>query len=65
MITLLQSKLIKPTKTRKEIATEYGICTHTLKRWIKRANLDIPSGDLPPKSQTLIYETFGLPPNLQ
>lgn len=62
MLPLLKPKLIKPTKTRKEIASEYGICTHTLKRWIKRANLQIPSGDLPPKMQHLIYAAFGEPP---
>ncbi|MBN8680847.1 MAG: hypothetical protein J0M29_21665 [Chitinophagales bacterium] len=53
---------LKPTKTRKEIAAEYGIDPHTLKNWFKRDKLEIPSGDISPKFQHLIYETYGIPP---
>ncbi|HAD15174.1 MAG TPA: hypothetical protein DCF33_22340 [Saprospirales bacterium] len=53
---------IQPSKTRKEIAAEYGIDPHTLKNWFKRDKLDIPSGDISPKFQKLIYETYGYPP---
>jgi len=58
-------KLIRPTKTRKEIASEYGIDPHTLKNWLKRDGLNIPSGDLSPKSQRLIYHTYGSPPTTE
>ncbi|MFN0175695.1 MAG: hypothetical protein ACKVU0_13675 [Saprospiraceae bacterium] len=54
--------LICPTKTRIQIAAEYGIDPHTLKNWIKRDGLDVPPGDLSPKSQRLLYETYGTPP---
>jgi hypothetical protein len=53
---------IQPSKTRKEIASEYGIAPHTLKNWFKRDKLEIPSGDISPKFQRLIYETYGFPP---
>ena len=46
-------------KTRKEIAEEYGISERTLRRWIKKIDLNISSGLLSPKEQNLIYEAFG------
>lgn len=53
---------IRSTKTRKQVAAEYGIDPYTLKNWIKRSNLEITSGDLSPKSQRLLYAAFGVPP---
>jgi transposase-like protein len=49
------------TKTREAIAGEYGVCPRTFRRWLKRANVKLPSGNLTPKYQDLIYETFGFP----
>lgn len=53
--------MILPTKTREEIATEYEVTTRTFRRWLKRANIQLPSGYLTPKYQQLIYDTFGFP----
>lgn len=48
-------------KTRKQIAIEYGISTKTLWRWLKRENIQIPKGNITPKYQKIIYDTFGKP----
>ncbi len=49
-------------KTRQEVATEYGICTKTLRRWLKKSNITLPSRDLiSPKMIQEIYNRFGCP----
>lgn len=56
------SSLLKPVKSRKSIADEYGIDVRTLRRWCHRHNLSLPAGSLSPKYQRIIYESFGPPP---
>ncbi|MFM2267611.1 MAG: hypothetical protein RL757_1052, partial [Bacteroidota bacterium] len=51
-------------KTRQQIATEYGICVKTLKKWLKKHDLTIPAGLVTPRDQTRIYEILGYPPNM-
>ncbi|MEZ5042475.1 MAG: hypothetical protein R2828_21420 [Saprospiraceae bacterium] len=48
-------------KTRGEIAEEYGICTKTLTRWLKKEEIQLPNRLVSPKAQALIYERFGNP----
>jgi len=48
-------------KSRQQIAAEYGICTKTLRRWIREKKLNIKSGLLSPKDLDLIYQSFGNP----
>jgi DNA invertase Pin-like site-specific DNA recombinase len=48
-------------KTRQEISVEYGIDRKTLYRWLKRANIAIPSGLIKTGSLRKIYKTFGYP----
>lgn len=57
-------QLIQATKSREQIAREYGIDVRTLRRRLKRYDLEIPKGFLTPKVQRLIYETFGPPPKV-
>lgn len=47
------------TKTRQEIAYEYGIGRKTLCRWMKRAGLQVTNGLLCPLEVEEIYYTFG------
>jgi hypothetical protein len=54
--------LIRPTKTRLQIADEYKNHPRTLKRRLEQLGVKLPSGDLYPKHQRLIYETLGPPP---
>jgi phage antirepressor YoqD-like protein len=56
----MESLTIK-TKTRKEVAEEYGICEKTLNRWLKRNNIIIHRGLIDPHHLMRIYETFGVP----
>ena len=49
------------SKSRQQIAEEFGISRRTLYRWIQRANIEMPTGLIPPKVQDLIYEEFGNP----
>lgn len=49
------------TKTRQEVACEYGIDRKTLNRWLKRTNLSITNGLICPSEMELIYQTFGNP----
>ncbi len=51
-------------KTRQQIAEEYGINRKTLERRLKQASIILPSGNLSPKNQQVIYEYFGVPPSL-
>ena len=48
-------------KSRRQIAQEYGISPRTLRRWLKKYNIDLPSRLLCPKEQALIYHHFGDP----
>lgn len=52
-------------KSRQEIAYEYGISVKTLYRWFIRAKLDIPNGLIDPYHVAIIYETFGIPSNIE
>ena len=52
---------VKYSKTKKQIADEYGICTKTLCKWIKSEQLEIKRGLIKPKDQDLIYKKFGIP----
>ena len=48
-------------KTRKQIAIEYGISERTLRRYLKKFNIEIPTGHITPRYQELIYSTLGSP----
>ena len=48
-------------KTRQEVAKEYDISTKTLKKWLTKAQIDLPRGLIQPKDLALIYERFGVP----
>ena len=48
-------------KTRQQLAVEYGICTKTLNKWLKRTQLEVPRGLIPPKTQSKIYNKLGIP----
>ena len=49
------------SKTRTQLAAEYGVSPRTLSRWLKRQNLSVSPGLLCPKEQARIYQTFGHP----
>ena len=49
-------------KTRQQIAIEYGVCTRTLSKWLKHADLELPRGILNPFYINMIYTKLG-PPN--
>lgn len=49
------------SKTRQEIANEYGVNRKTFYKMLKRADLNIPSGLITPASQKTIYDHFGHP----
>ena len=51
-------------KTRQQIADVFGINRKTLERMLKRANIVLPSGNVSPKNQQVIYDHFGTPPSL-
>jgi len=49
------------TKSRKEIANDYGVNVRTLYRWIKKSNIMLPRGLITASQQQLIYNKFGDP----
>lgn len=50
------------SKTRKEIAHEYGIDRKTLYNWLKEEKIKIKQRRLiTPKDQMIIYKCFGIP----
>jgi len=50
-----------PAKTRQQIAFEYGICTKTLNKWMKSADIKLPKGLVNPFYQMVIHEKIGMP----
>jgi len=53
------------SKTRKEIAAEYGIGPRTLYRWLKEAGIVLSKGRVTPVEQEIIYQKFGKPKPVQ
>jgi uncharacterized protein YjcR len=53
------------TKTRLQIADEYGVSPRTLRRWLKRDHIQVTAGLLSPKDQARIYEALGHPERRQ
>jgi abortive infection bacteriophage resistance protein len=49
------------SKTRKQLAKEYGICTKTFNRWLKQERIEIPRGKIKPTHLELIYTKIGVP----
>jgi len=48
-------------KTRKQIALEYGISDRTFRRYLKKFNIELPSGNITPRYQKVIYTKLGAP----
>jgi DNA invertase Pin-like site-specific DNA recombinase len=57
--------LILKTKTRQEVAIEYGIEVRTLYRWLKKANINLPRGLIKPFHLQIIYDSFSIPKRLK
>ena len=53
---------IQPTKTRKEMANEYGMGLKAFARRLHFYNIELPPGLITPKHQLLIYSALGTPP---
>ena len=49
------------TKTRQELANDYGIDRTTLYRWLKKAKIKLSGTVLTPKELELIYLKLGKP----
>jgi transposase-like protein len=58
-------KKTNPTKTRSQIADEYGIHRNTLCQWLKKLGIELPSGLLFPADVKRIYEALGHPQDKQ
>lgn len=56
-----QPKMNNTCKTRLQIAGEYGISRRTLYRLLKRYNIDLPAGVLPPEAVQRVYQVLGRP----
>ena len=54
---------IKPAKSKKQIADEYGICVKTLNKWLKEERIILKRGLVKPKYQEIIYKKLNLPKN--
>jgi DNA-directed RNA polymerase specialized sigma54-like protein len=53
------------TKTRSQIADEYGIHRNTLCRLLKKKDITLPQGLLYPQDVKRIYEALGYPKKVQ
>ena len=52
-------------KTRQQIASEYGVCTKTLKKRMDIEGITLQGGLITPHQQFLIYQKFGVPKDSQ
>ena len=50
-------------KTKQQIAEEYGVCTKTFNKWLKKYSIEIDRGLINPKEQEVIYLKLGIPKN--
>ncbi len=48
-------------ETRQQLAEEYGICSKTLKKLLKKNGIILKEGLLTPKIQEMIYNKLGFP----
>ena len=55
------SYYLSPTKTRLQIADEYQVHVRTFSRWLRKHDIKLPSGNITPKYQKIIYDTLGKP----
>ena len=53
------------SKTRQEVAAEYGVSRKTLSQWLKKAKIDPGRGRLRPAILNQIYDHFGEPRRLR
>ncbi|GAB5553647.1 MAG: hypothetical protein Sapg2KO_32380 [Saprospiraceae bacterium] len=49
------------SKTREEVALEYGVSRKTFRKWLKKANIHPSPGRLLPATLNQIYDHFGEP----
>ena len=49
------------SKTRQELANEYGVSRRTFYCWLKQADITFPPGLLMPRHIEKIYDHFGIP----
>jgi abortive infection bacteriophage resistance protein len=52
---------VKCAKSKQQIATEYGICTKTLSKWLKEENITIKRGLINPKQQLHLLKMHYMP----
>lgn len=57
----MKKEKLPTSKTRYQLASEMGISYDTLRRRIKEAGLEVPSGLLSPVTIRRIYVTLGFP----
>lgn len=49
------------SKTREQVAHEYGVCRKTFYNWLKKEGLVMKNRYLTPKEVKIIYKIFGKP----
>jgi len=57
----ISKKAHQIAKTREQMATEYGVHVRTFTRWLKKYEIELPSGNITPKYQKIIYQVLGNP----
>jgi len=61
----MEAKTTLKSKTRTEIAMEYGISVRTLHRWIRKAKIKVSYGLIAPRHLKMIYDRYGDPEDLK
>ncbi|MFH0843828.1 MAG: helix-turn-helix domain-containing protein [Bacteroidota bacterium] len=57
--------ILLKSKTRTEVAMEYGISVRTLYRWIRKVKIKISYGLIDPLHLKMIYDNYGDPEDLK
>jgi transposase-like protein len=53
------------TKTKQQLADEYGVCSKTFNKWLNKHKVEVDRGLITPKEQEIIYSILGVPKNSQ
>ncbi len=60
----ISDSIVIKSKSRQELANEYGISSRTFRRWLKNNDITLPSGLVKPRDILKVYDKLGNPTDI-